>query len=105
MLNFLNLKSKPIHLFFWVASSLIMVCPVPPRNWSRLEAFEHALRGLKFFQDMRDSLLEEYVNLPPNDNEGLRHVGALLSLCRRKVREWDRLRRATNRSLKRELQN
>ena len=25
MLNFLNLKSKPIHLFFWVASSLSMV--------------------------------------------------------------------------------
>ena len=28
MLNFLNLKSKPIHLFFGVASSLSMVCRV-----------------------------------------------------------------------------
>ena len=27
MLNFLNLKSKPIHLFWGVASSLSMVCP------------------------------------------------------------------------------
>ena len=26
MLNFLNLKSKARHLFFWVASSLSMVC-------------------------------------------------------------------------------
>ena len=26
MPNFLNLKSKPIHLFLWVASSLSMVC-------------------------------------------------------------------------------
>ena len=27
MPNFLNLKSKPIHLFLWVASTLSMVCP------------------------------------------------------------------------------
>ena len=26
MPNFLNLKSKPIHLFLWVASTLSMVC-------------------------------------------------------------------------------
>ena len=26
MLNFLNLKSKARHLFFWVASSLSMLC-------------------------------------------------------------------------------
>ena len=76
-----------------------------PRDWSRLEAFENALGRLKFYQDMRDSLLEEYANLPPNDHEGLRRAGALLSLCRRKVREWDRLRRVMNRSLRREFQN
>ena len=83
------------------------MAPVP-RNWSHreaLEVFEHALSRLKFFEDMRDSLLKEYVGLPPDDNEGLRRIGALISICRRKVREWDRRRRATNRSLKRALQN
>ena len=32
MLNFLNLKSKPIHLFFWVASSLSTLCPPSPKK-------------------------------------------------------------------------
>ena len=79
-----------------------------PRNWSHreaLEVFEYTLSRLKFFQDMRDSLDEEYVSLPPDDNVGLQRVGALLSICRRKVREWDRCRRVSNRSLKRALQN
>ena len=78
------------------------MAPVP-RDWSRLDAFENALGRLKFYQDMRDSLLVEFANLPPNDNAGLQRVGALLTLCRNKIREWDRLRRVTNRSLKREF--
>ena len=80
------------------------MAPVP-RDWSRLDAFENALGRLKFYQDMRDSLLVEFANLPPNDNAGLQRVGALLTLCRNKIREWDRLRRVTNRSLKREFHN
>ena len=62
------------------------MAPVP-RNWSHreaLEVFEHALSRLKFFEDMRDSLLKEYVGLPPDDNVGLQRVGALLSICRKK---------------------
>ena len=80
------------------------MAPVP-HDWSRLDAFENPLGRLKFYQDMRDSLLVEFANLPPNDNAGLQRVGALLTLCRNKIREWDRLRRVTNRSLKREFRN
>ena len=48
MLNFLNLKSKSIHLFFWVASSLSILCScssVPPVNqlFARLSRLELAL--------------------------------------------------------------
>ena len=36
ILNFLNLKSKPRHLFFWVASSLSILC-------SPMYVFSHLL--------------------------------------------------------------
>ena len=79
-----------------------------PRDWTHHEAFEifeYTISCLTFFQDMRDSLNVEYACLPPDDIAGLLRVGALLSICRRQVREWDRCRRVSNRLLKRTLQN